>query len=88
MDEEEGECRWCGKKITKTPTERRGKEINMRKSWKEDYYQVHDYLSIKETVFGYEIEENCSLDGKQMYEKRLGLRPHQTLIRTKGCEEE
>ena len=28
-----GECRWCGKKITKTPTERRGKEINMRKSW-------------------------------------------------------
>ena len=31
-----GECRWCGKKITKTPTERRGKEINMRKSWHED----------------------------------------------------
>ena len=31
-----GECRWCGKKITKTPTERRGKEINMRKSWDED----------------------------------------------------
>ena len=39
-----GECRWCGKKITKTPTERRGKEINMRKSWHEDC--ATKYLSL------------------------------------------
>ena len=31
-----GWCRWCGGKITKTPTERRGKTQNLRKTWHED----------------------------------------------------
>ena len=82
-----GECRWCGKKITKTPTERRGKEINMRKSWHEDcatkYMIIYHSGEARCHVWLRDRGNSC---GKQCTQEGLGLRPYPTLLEQKGVK--